>query len=226
MSESKRSPIATQAGYDLWSPHYDAFDNPLIAMATIAMRGWLGEVRERHVLELGCGTGRNAPAIVAAGARSYVGVDASTGMLAVARARAVPGVATFVQAELGAPLPVEPADEVLFCLVLEHFADVGPVLAHAAARIAPGGRLRLFELHADLRRAGTGAHFAIDGVEHALPSYAHDATELTSVLRGVGCVIETSRDWIATPDAVAASQKLQRHLGRAVLLEIGARRAS
>lgn len=225
MSKAQPTLVATQAGYDLWSPSYDTFDNPLIAIATFAMQDWLAGLRGRDVLELGCGTGRNAPAILAAGARSYVGLDASTGMLDVARARALDAAATFQHAELAAPLPAEPTDEILFCLVLEHFAaDLAPVLAHAVARIRPGGRLSLFELHADLRRSGTGAHFVVDGVEHALPSYPHDADELTTILQDLGCVVETRRDWLATREAIAVSPKLLRHHGRPVLLELSVRR--
>src|SRR5438270_11022474 len=77
----------TRADYDAWAATYDAVDNPLVAMSSFAVeeaaRGWSGA----RVVELGCGTARNARPIVAAGAREYVGVDASSEMLERGRAR-------------------------------------------------------------------------------------------------------------------------------------------
>lgn len=217
--------IDTTRGYDRWSASYDAMDNPLVAMSRVAMRGWLAQLSGRRVLELGCGTGRNAGAILAAGARSYEGLDASEGMLRVARARALDG-ARFHQADLGTEpsLTLAPADEVLICLVLEHFEDLGPVLQRAVSLLAPGGRLRLFELHADLRRRGTGAHFREGDTIHTLPSYAHDEAELRGALQGLGCRVDAITDWVVTPEVLPESGKLARHLGEKVLIEVSAGR--
>jgi SAM-dependent methyltransferase len=45
-------------------------------------------VRGRHVLELGCGTGRLMPALLEAGAAAYTGIDVATCAIMEARARA------------------------------------------------------------------------------------------------------------------------------------------
>lgn len=217
----------TNRGYDRWAASYDAMDNPLVAMSRIAMHSWLAQLSGRRVLELGCGTGRNAGAILAAGARSYEGLDASEGMLRVARARALDG-ARFHRADLGTepPLTLAPADEVLICLVLEHFEDLRPVLQRAVSLLTPTGRVRLFELHADLRRRGTGAHFREGDTIHTLPSYPHDEAELRSALQGLGCRVDAVTDWIVTPEMLSESGKLTRHLGEKVLIEVSAGRLS
>src|SRR6478672_10113430 len=101
MSDEK---ISTKEGYDRWAASYDAADNPLVAMAALALghasRHWAGA----RVLELGCGTGRNAGPILDAGARQYVGIDGSPAMLARARERlAGDERARFAVADLAAP---------------------------------------------------------------------------------------------------------------------------
>ncbi|HWE27102.1 MAG TPA: class I SAM-dependent methyltransferase, partial [Polyangia bacterium] len=77
----------TRQDYDVWAATYDVVDNPLVAMATVALEAIAGVFAGARVLELGCGTARNAVVILAGGAREYVGVDASAEMLARGRAR-------------------------------------------------------------------------------------------------------------------------------------------
>src|SRR5687767_14151773 len=81
------TPSSVFSGYDLWSTAYDELDNPLVAMAERALAELLPGLRGQRVVELGCGTGRNAGPVLAAGARAYHGVDGSAGMLARARDR-------------------------------------------------------------------------------------------------------------------------------------------
>ena len=62
-------------GYDGWAPTYDDGANALLALEAPVVEALLGEVAERDVLDLGCGTGRHLQRLVARGAR-VVGVDA------------------------------------------------------------------------------------------------------------------------------------------------------
>lgn len=94
------------------------------------------------VLELGCGTGANAPFVRerAPGVR-HVGVDLTPGVLARARDRDVDAV-------LGdaATLPVSgPFDAVLGTFVVGLFTDPEPVVDRWLDVLRPGGRLVLLE---------------------------------------------------------------------------------
>jgi SAM-dependent methyltransferase len=66
--------MAAREGYDLWSTIYDDEDNPLIALETARVRALLGDVRGLTVADIGCGTGRHALVMAAAGAR-VIGLD-------------------------------------------------------------------------------------------------------------------------------------------------------
>jgi SAM-dependent methyltransferase len=160
----------TRDDYDAWAATYDVVDNPLVAMSTFALddavRAWSGA----RVLELGCGTARNAAAILAGGAREYIGLDASGEMLARGRARLGedPRVRLIEGDVRGAPR--EAFDVVLFCLVLEHFETLAAPLAAAAAALRAGGELRIFELHPTWWHEGARAHYVVDGTERALAS--------------------------------------------------------
>ncbi len=210
----------TREEYDRWAATYDVVDNPLVAMATMVVDEavWRGA----RVLELGCGTARNAPAILAAGAREYVGVDASAQMLARARAR-IDGDerVRLVEGDVTAA-PREAFDVVLFCLVLEHFERLDEPLASAAAALRDGGELRALELHPAWWHEGGRAHYVVDGEERALASWPHDEAELARALPAAGLALVGARSWYAHEAACARSAKLRKRLGKPVLLEVRA----
>lgn len=92
-------------------------------------------VRDRSVLEVGCGTGlllrRLAPL-----AREALGVDLSPGMLARARARGLTVVEGNAQA---LPFPDGRFDVAVSFKTLPHVPDLGRALAELARVVRPGG---------------------------------------------------------------------------------------
>ena len=204
--------------YDRWAATYDSIDNPLMALSAAVLAERQAIFDGATVLELGCGTARNGVLALAAGARGYLGVDGSPGMLARARERLDDPRASFVQGDLTVALE-EPFDLVLICLVLEHVRDLAPVMA-AAARA--GRRLLALELHADLHSGGVGANFRIGDQEVRLPSHAHDAAELEAAARAAGFREVVTRSHAPSAPALARSPKLARYAGRSALIELEA----
>ncbi|WP_240778026.1 class I SAM-dependent methyltransferase [Nonomuraea basaltis] len=106
-----------------------------------AMLELAGDVTGRRILDAGCGAGplfselRDRGAIV-------TGIDASAGMLEMARRRL--GVDADLQvADLASPLPFadEAFDDVIASLVLHYLEDWGPTLVELRRVLRPGGRL-------------------------------------------------------------------------------------
>jgi SAM-dependent methyltransferase len=219
---------AGSAGYDAWSATYDRDDNPMVAMAEQALADRLPRLAGRRVLELGCGTGRNADALLAAGVSRYVGIDGSAGMLARACERIADARASWLHGDLFDEGVVTPDaggfDLVLFSLVLEHVAALAPAFARARTALAPGGQVLALEIHPELRAGGTQAHFWADGQEVALASYPHTVASLRDAVAGAGLELVSTTDRHATSADVARCRKLAKHGGRAVLLELVARR--
>ncbi len=221
------SHVDTFGGYDAWAPDYDTFDNPLIAMAERALASAGESVAGLRVVEFGCGTGRNAKRFLDGGAREYVGIDGSEQMLAVARDR-FPGDARvrFSRADFRSETidGVRDFDLVFFCLVLEHVEDLHGALAAAQKVTTRGARLRALELHAELRDAGTRAHFVAGGNERTLPSFSHSKDEYRRALEATGWELEHATDWHATSSAIQSCRKLEKHIGRPVIVDVAARR--
>lgn len=216
--------IGAREGYDLWAPAYDGFDNPMIALASLAIDTAALPISGKRFLDIGCGTGRNLAWARGKGAAHVAGLDGSPGMLEQARAKLGPD-ATLIERDLSGDWGVAPASFDVACisLVLEHFPKVAPLIAQAAAALVPGGALFVAEMHADLARGGTGAHFEKDGKRHALPSHGHDRAEFEAALRAAGFADAVFIEWRAH-DHVAAVPKLAKHAGKSALLSFTAKR--
>lgn len=106
-----------------------------------AMIKLAGDVRDRRILDAGCGSGPLAKALVDRGA-SVTGFDSSEAMISLARKRL--GEATeLLVADLGQPLPFadDTFDDVVASLVFHYLQDwLGPLMEIRRV-LRPGGRL-------------------------------------------------------------------------------------
>jgi SAM-dependent methyltransferase len=100
-----------------------------------------GDVAGRRILDAGCGSGPAFAALRDRGA-TVTGIDASVGMLALARQR-LGADADLRVADLAGPLPFPDGafDDVIASLVLHYLQDWGPTLAELRRVLRPGGRL-------------------------------------------------------------------------------------
>lgn len=134
-------------------------------MAAVAAAG-----ERPRVLDLGCGDGRIAGLLAAAGGE-VTGVDPSE--IALERARAShPDLRFLAPAADGSlPLPDGSFDVVVCINVLEHVADTQRLMSEARRVLAPGGRLAV----------AVPYHGRVEGAWSALTSFerGHDPLEPT-----------------------------------------------
>jgi SAM-dependent methyltransferase len=104
----------------------------------------LGDIDGSRVLDAGCGEGYLARALAARGAR-VTGIDRSTRLIGLARARDPDGAIDYQVADLSRPLPAAAGrfDAAASYLVLNDVRDYRGFAATLAASLAPGGRLVL-----------------------------------------------------------------------------------
>ncbi|AKN74593.1 methyltransferase [Streptomyces sp. PBH53] len=130
--------------YDRFAEAYSAdTENNLVNAyyARPAMLALAGDVTGRRILDAGCGSGPLSAALRDRGA-VVTGVDASAGMLALARRR-LGDDADLHLADLNDRLPFADGafDDVVASLVLHYLEDWGPALAELRRVLRPGGRL-------------------------------------------------------------------------------------
>jgi SAM-dependent methyltransferase len=130
--------------YDSFAEAYSAENENSLVNAYYerpAMLALAGDVAGRRILDAGCGSGPLSAALRDRGA-VVTGIDASAGMLALARRRLGDG-ASLHKADLRDPLPFDDGafDDVVASLVLHYLEDWGPPLAELRRVLRPGGRL-------------------------------------------------------------------------------------
>ncbi len=149
-----------RGGYDRWALVYDHDLNPLPALEEPLVRAAVGDVAGRAVLDLGCGTGRHAVWLAAAGAR-VTAVDFSEGMLEEARRKPGAAAVRFLAHDLHQPLPFPDAafDLVVSALVLEHLCDLQAVFTEARRVLRRDGRAVVSAMHPAMFLRGSQARF-------------------------------------------------------------------
>ncbi|MBE9375533.1 methyltransferase domain-containing protein [Saccharopolyspora sp. HNM0983] len=130
--------------YDSFAEAYSAANESNLVNAHYerpAMLALAGDVAGRRILDAGCGAGTLSAALHDRGA-VVTGIDASTGMLALARQRLSEDVPLHV-VDLTDRLPFTAGafDDVVASLVLHYLEDWGSVLAEVRRVLRSGGRL-------------------------------------------------------------------------------------
>jgi ubiquinone/menaquinone biosynthesis C-methylase UbiE len=204
---AKPDPSAIRGGYARWAELYDHELNPLIALEEPRVREALGDVRGLAVLDLGCGTGRHALWLAAAGAR-VTAVDFSEGMLSEARRKPGASAVRFLVHDLHESLPFEGAafDRIVSGLVLEHLSDLGSVFAEARRVLKPGGRAVVSAMHPAMFLKGVAARFTDPATgEKVQPgSLAHALGDFVMAAVRAGFTLDAIGEY--APDAAFAAR--------------------
>ncbi|MGO9610367.1 MAG: class I SAM-dependent methyltransferase [Verrucomicrobiia bacterium] len=210
--------LSTKEGYDRWAEIYDGDDNPLVALEEPWMDKLLGDVSGLKVADIGCGTGRHALRLAAAGAIVQA-VDFSEGMLAQARAKAGKLAIVFHTHDLATPLPFadESFDRVVCGLVIDHISDLGGLFREMRRVCRPSGFVVVSVMHPAMMLRGVQARFRdpASGREirpasctHQLSDYimaaaqagfAFDHLSEQSVDEALACRLERARKYLGWP---------------------------
>jgi len=188
------------SAYDRWAASYDADKNATRDLDAVVMRRVPLPLKDRDVLELGCGTGKNTK-FLAEHARQVIAVDFSEGMIARAHQRLATSNVRFIKHDVRETWPVESAsvDVVVANLILEHVHDLAIVYFEAARVLRAKGEFFVCELHPYRQLIGSQAQFVdpdsgeiikLTAHVHTVSEYVTGAIEAGFQLRGLGEWIE------------------------------------
>ena len=213
--------LPAREGYDLWATIYDEEDNPLVALETVEVHRHLGDVAGLDVADIGCGTGRHAIPLAAAGAR-VTAVDFSEGMLAKARAKPGAAAVRFIAQDLGKPLPLESAafDRVMCCLVLDHIADLDGLFREMRRICRPRGFILVSVMHPAMMLRGIQARFTdpATGRETRPTSVPNQISDYVMATVRAGLTFEQISEHAVDEALTARSPRAAKYLGWPLLL--------
>jgi malonyl-CoA O-methyltransferase len=211
-----RTDLDTREGYDRWSEIYDAEENPLILLEEPHLARLCADVRGLRVLDVGCGTGRHAIPLAAAGA-AVTAIDFSDGMLARARAKPGAEAVRFVAHDLTAPLPFADGafDRVLCCLVLDHIDALDPFFAELARVACAGGRVVISVMHPALLLKGVAARFQDPATGHEVrpKSYPNQISDYVLAAARAGLRFHELSEHAVDEALAARTSRAAKYLG-------------
>ena len=115
--------------------------SPNVVMEEPAFLAAIGSVAGSRVADLGCGDGSTARTILALGARSYLGLDGSAGMIETARKDHDRADARFTHEAIeDATFAAGELDLVISRMALHYVEDLAPVFRMIQRALRPGGR--------------------------------------------------------------------------------------
>lgn len=213
--------VPTRAGYDRWAEIYDGEDNPLVLLEELHLPPLVGEVAGLAVADIGCGTGRHALRLAAAGAR-VTAVDFSEAMLQRARAKPGAEAVKFVRHDLAQPLPLPSAafDRVFCCLVLDHIADLPRFFSELQCLCRPDGFILISVMHPAMSLRGVQARFTdpASGRRIGPCSHAHQMSDYLSAALRAGLSLDHISEHAADAALAARSPRAGKYLGWPMLL--------
>lgn len=184
-----------QDAYTRWSTTYDSDRNLTRDLDRRVTESTLSGRNYQHILELGCGTGKNTALLDRIG-RKVLALDFSPGMLQQAKTKATSNV-FFVRADLTKPWPAKTgAFELVVCnLVLEHIEDLDPIFYQASQSLTTGGEFFVSELHPFRQYRGTQANFRNDQETVEIEAFVHHLSDFTEASRENGLSLKMMKEW-------------------------------
>jgi ubiquinone/menaquinone biosynthesis C-methylase UbiE len=212
--------LSTKEGYDRWAEIYDGDDNPLVALEEPWVDRLLGDVSGLKVSDIGCGTGRHALRLAAAGAIVHA-VDFSEGMLARARAKAGTMNIVFHAHDLAKPLPFadEAFDRVVCGLVIDHIADLGGLFREMRRICRPSGFVVVSVMHPAMMLRGVQARFRdpASGREIRPASCCHQLSDYIMAASQAGFAFDHLSEQSVDEALASRMERARKYLGWPVL---------
>ena len=183
--KKQKTRLDIRTGYKIWSKTYDTDWNPLIKLEERSLLNSIGNIRNKTVLDAGCGTGRVVLKILKKGAKVY-GIDISNEMLEIAKRKTTKykDKREFKLASVyDIPYGKNEFDLVVCNLVTSHLKNLNKALSEMARVLKPRGFLIISDLHPFAMKLGAGTVFFQNKKEYWIRNYYHTLEEVFNVLK-------------------------------------------
>lgn len=212
---------SVRAGYDRWAEVYDHDANPLQALEDPLVRAAVGDPRGLTALDLGCGTGRHALWLNAAGA-NVTAVDFSAGMLSEARRKPGAERIRFICHDVHRPSPLGDGefDLVVSGLVLEHLRDLDGFFTEIRRVLKPAGRAVISAMHPAMFLRGSQARFTDPATGELVQpgSVPHSISAFVMATLRANLQISSIEEFAPDADFAARYPRAEKYIGWPMLV--------
>jgi malonyl-CoA O-methyltransferase len=208
--------LPTRTGYDRWASIYDTDGNPLVALEEPLVERLLGDVRRLSVLDVGCGTGRHALRLAAAGAVVHA-LDFSPAMLHQARQKAGAEKVAFQIHDLSEPLPFPAGnfDRIVCGLVIDHIADLRGLFRELQRVCRSSGCVVVSVMHPAMMLRGVQARFREPGSGREIrpASHPHQLSDYVLAAAQAGFAFDHLSEHAVDEALASRLERARRYVG-------------
>lgn len=185
-----------EEAYNIWAEQYDTNHNKTRDLDQQVTMNTLGKYSFSHVLELGCGTGKNTQWLLKK-AQHITGLDFSQEMLNKAEDKIKDDRVLFKKADLIENWEVEnnSFDLITSSLTLEHIKDFNHIFQQANNKLKPNGHFFICELHPFKQYMGSGAKFETTAGTQELRTYVHNISEYLNEAQNNSFTLVEMKEW-------------------------------
>jgi len=183
-----------EEGYNLWAHSYDIVTNPTRDLEQKVLQKMLSGRSYDHIIELGCGTGKNTPWL-SERCNKLTSVDFSESMLEVAKQHKKLENVSFLLADITKPWKFVNADLITCSLVLEHISALPHIFRQAYQSLSANGELYICELHPYRQLQGKSAEFLIQEELVKIPFFIHHLSEYFNTAIENGFICKNFFEW-------------------------------
>ncbi|MGR3811081.1 class I SAM-dependent DNA methyltransferase [Jiulongibacter sp. NS-SX5] len=187
--------MSVEQAYNEWSKQYDTNKNRTRDAEALVLRDMLRGQTFEHILEIGCGTGKNSIFLVEK-TKKLTAVDLSPEMLAIAKSKVDDSKASFSVANIlhDWTFAIEKADLVTFSLVLEHIEDLTAIFKKIATVTSSNAKVYIGELHPFKQYTGTKARYETEEGTQVVECYTHHISEFVDAANSAGFRLSKLRE--------------------------------
>lgn len=192
LKERSDAPVTQVSGleaYELWASTYDSEPNPLLMLEQRELNSMLPEVKGKHVLDVGCGTGRWLETIADRGAGSTLGIDLSFAMLTRAKGKSrVRGLIVCGDC-LKLPVRDSTADVVLCSFLVSYLCDLAGFAKEIARVCRRGAEIFISDFHPQAHNRGWKRGFRRENRSYEIATEHYSLDDLRSAFTKENCEI-------------------------------------
>ena len=170
--------------YNIWSDIYDKQpDNLMLYLDELIFQELLKSVsiRNKKVLDFGCGTGRHWNKLYNKDPEELIGVDISKGMLDVLKEKYPAASIHLTRDNLLDTITDHSIDTIISTLTIAHIRDLNEAFATWQRIIKAGGNILISDFHPELLDNGGKRVFTISGKIIRIKNYVHSLESIQKI---------------------------------------------
>jgi ubiquinone/menaquinone biosynthesis C-methylase UbiE len=171
--------------YDLWAANYDSQPgNLMLDLDEFLFNKLLGniDINNKHIADIGCGTGRHWPKILNEKPVSVTGFDVSPGMLEKLKLKFPRAQTEVITDNLFNKIEDQAFDVIISTLTVAHIENIEEALLAWCRILTSNGDIIITDFHPDILAVGGKRTFSHQNASIAVRNFVHPTATIRDIL--------------------------------------------